>query len=719
VGDRETTDVPGFDRSLLCYVDLVESTVWVEDEEKMEKEQPDSLATVAVVSDKIPQTHSHYAPSEVYSTTEPPPAYMRPPMKSTAVQIARIAAITLITMSVVLGSFILAASWVQARASCTPESMAAMQRELKLQQQQHIPGTYQSQGEFLKNLQPEALVQESVESKDSLQSLATPTKKEADSDTKDIKVQREGENSLKSDSESGDRDEDDDDYDDDEFPPVHIKLPLQLDLDDIAGTLIQQARSRVSCVVERRRADEVMDGTADNGLDNSTDPQRFQRLSGERVAILCESGNPSQEQREQEMFTPIIVPLGTVQIPLQSQEPNPGYHQYQLHTQYQVPDMQQLPLSDPRGLNHIPPGLLPSELRNLPQLTMEMRPPRMGPQTPMMRPQNNPMEPQVEMRQIPIELRHFPMDLIRSMRPMAQEPRQEPQISVMYQQAEQVPNAYNQEQQGPAMMPPPLPPSQADAQVQEQRIHQPVMIPQTEQRPPVAPQVTPEKQRSPFQGIPIEIRRIIQQVPLEIKNIIQHITGEARPFPVQVSEGARREELKPFPEGARPIGPFPLPVEVRNLIEHGNVEGRQRQGGSDEQQEAKSFPGSEDENDDVERNFPVPIEIRDIIHQVVEGGAFPVPRFALRPVESFEIPVEARAEVTDGQSTEQQTKQRQQIDQHQATHMMIQQQQQQQQSMEETRPHFVQPRSVRSAPEDVFLHRREKRVRRCACDCAC
>lgn len=83
---------------------------------------------------------------------------MRPPMKSTAVQIARIAAITLITMSVVLGSFILAASWVQARASCTPESIAAMQAELKLQQQQAY-ASYQPQGEFLKRLQPEALVQ--------------------------------------------------------------------------------------------------------------------------------------------------------------------------------------------------------------------------------------------------------------------------------------------------------------------------------------------------------------------------------------------------------------------------------------------------------------------------------------------------------------------------------------------------------------------------------
>lgn len=77
-------------------------------------------------------------------------------------------------------------------------------------------------------------MQESVESKDSLQSLAAPTKKEVP-DTKDIKIQGEGENSSKSDSDSSD---DDDDYDDDEFPPVHIKLPLQLDLDDIAGVNI-------------------------------------------------------------------------------------------------------------------------------------------------------------------------------------------------------------------------------------------------------------------------------------------------------------------------------------------------------------------------------------------------------------------------------------------------------------------------------------------------
>jgi len=55
-------------------------------------------------------------------------------------------------------------------------------------------------------------------------------------------------------------------------------------------------------------------------------------------------------------------------------------------------------------------------------------------------------------------------------------------------------------------------------------------------------------------------------------------------------------------------------VEVRNLIEHGNIEGRQRPDSGEEQQEAKAFP--EDDNGEIERNFPIPMEIRNIIHQV-------------------------------------------------------------------------------------------------------
>ena len=81
------------------------------------------------------------------------------PGKTTAVQIARIAALTLITMTVLLGSFILAASWIEARASCTPESIAAMQAKLHMQKLHENNYNSQSQGEFLKQLQPEALIQ--------------------------------------------------------------------------------------------------------------------------------------------------------------------------------------------------------------------------------------------------------------------------------------------------------------------------------------------------------------------------------------------------------------------------------------------------------------------------------------------------------------------------------------------------------------------------------
>lgn len=74
--------------------------------------------------------------------------------------------------------------------------------------------------------------------KDNLQSLADPPassdKDVTEADTKDVKAQKD-DDANKSDNDNGDQNDSDDDYDDEEFPPVHIKLPLQLDLDDLAG----------------------------------------------------------------------------------------------------------------------------------------------------------------------------------------------------------------------------------------------------------------------------------------------------------------------------------------------------------------------------------------------------------------------------------------------------------------------------------------------------
>lgn len=65
---------------------------------------------------------------------------------------------------------------------------------------------------------------------------------------------------------------------------------------------MQQARSLVSCVVERRRSDEIAESGENQVDNNGTDRSRGQRLNGERVTILCESG----DQRRQEYVLSLL-----------------------------------------------------------------------------------------------------------------------------------------------------------------------------------------------------------------------------------------------------------------------------------------------------------------------------------------------------------------------------------------------------------------------------
>lgn len=53
-------------------------------------------------------------------------------------------------------------------------------------------------------------------------------------------------------------------------------------------------RSRMNCVIEKKRAEEVMDHQPKTlrlpfGLNITTDP-RFEHVTGERLSIVCESG---------------------------------------------------------------------------------------------------------------------------------------------------------------------------------------------------------------------------------------------------------------------------------------------------------------------------------------------------------------------------------------------------------------------------------------------
>lgn len=82
----------------------------------------------------------------------------------------------------------------------------------------------------------------------------------------------------------------------------------------------------------------------------------------------------------------------------------------------------------------------------------------------------------------------------------------------------------------------------------------------------------------------------------------------------------KEQEFKPFPEGVRAIslGPFSLPLQLKNLLEHGSMEDRSpRDDESSEQQpEAKPFRGPEDHAEEMDRSFPTAGDVRRMIHQV-------------------------------------------------------------------------------------------------------
>lgn len=106
----------------------------------------------------------------------------------------------------------------------------------------------------------------------------------------------------------------------DEMNRVHIKVPLELSLSDIAHSILQQNqkyvvlvgkirnaflfiecyfvcfiyRSRMNCVIERRRAEELVDQQPKMmqlpfGVAINMEPKK-RRVTGERMAIFCESG---------------------------------------------------------------------------------------------------------------------------------------------------------------------------------------------------------------------------------------------------------------------------------------------------------------------------------------------------------------------------------------------------------------------------------------------
>jgi hypothetical protein len=270
----------------------------------MEKEpQPESMATVTIKPE--------YAPSE-YAASEPPPAYMK--LRSTSVQIAKIIAVTVVVCSVILGGFLLASAYDSANASC---------RQLE----QELDILSEAAERFQQPLQPEALIQDppAAASTNFKRHVEPLNAEEPSHTTKELTNHIDDDSSSESDSSE----------DSDELPVKEPKKTsaLPIELDDLVSHLIEKnQKSKMNCVVEKKKAEEFVDHRPRTvslpfGINLTTNP-RFEKLTGERMVIICESGTmqsdepamkPKEEKEDDEdiddedeetiMIQPIMIPI--------------------------------------------------------------------------------------------------------------------------------------------------------------------------------------------------------------------------------------------------------------------------------------------------------------------------------------------------------------------------------------------------------------------------
>lgn len=92
--------------------------------------------------------------------------------------------------------------------------------------------------------------------------------------------------------EINDTDEESNDIDG-EMRRVHIKMPLDFDLSELAhNILMNNQKSRMNCVVERRRTEEIDEPKPMNPFMALLNEPKKEKVTGERIAIFCETGAP-------------------------------------------------------------------------------------------------------------------------------------------------------------------------------------------------------------------------------------------------------------------------------------------------------------------------------------------------------------------------------------------------------------------------------------------
>ncbi|KAJ3629908.1 hypothetical protein MTP99_014271 [Tenebrio molitor] len=551
----------------------------------MEKEsQPDSMTTVTIKPD--------YPPSEVYSS-EPPPAYHR--SQSSAVQVAKIIAVTVVLVSIVLGSFLLASAYVTANASCRQ-----LQQELEL--------FNEAADKFQSPLAPEPLIQEEPQSQK--RNIGTVQKEEREKNINEI--DNNSVDSSENSEDSGNRADSDDESSSSESVekiPIRIKLPLQLNFDDLAGALIEKnQKSRMNCVVEKKRAEEIVDHQPKTlrlpfGVNLTTDP-RYERVSGERMAIFCESGNmenqtPSENEEDEEdatiMIQPVMIPIPPQQFP-----------------------------------THMAQQLRPTSQQHQPHPMETMRPP------------------------MPLQMQHEDQNQLppnQILHQIAQEIISQKIMEAQRAREEQNENVRSNSEPNHRFSVP--------EQAMAQRIPIPEEVLSQLNRLPNRDVIVTVSQQE-FEDAPHEPRDI-QMHPQEMRGVQQEIRvipQEMASIPQEINTVVR--EMHSRPQEVRPV---PQKMEI-------NSEQGEMRVGSQVAAEA-------------------PQEMH-VVHQQRENAQEINGRQAYARVLPIHIPVHM---IQQGQIESRNT------------------------PSEEARPHYVQPRSVRSV--DALLPKSEKRVKRCSCDCAC
>lgn len=322
-----------------------------------------------------------YAASEF--STEAPPAYK---LQSTnSVKIAKIISFTILLSSIILGSFLLASTYLQAKATCDQVSAldAVLEKELMLEaMQQDLP-------------RPEALQTREVTNNNVVQDLS---KDEMNKPNKKDETNPD-------DVEAINTENDIDSNDDDSLKKIRVKLPLDFDLTELAHNLLMNnQKSRMNCVVERRQTEEMNENPMKAMNPFSAflgEEQPKEKITGERVSIFCETGAP-KEQEPVVHVRRIIMPFpfggpGPMhrfgpQMPPQNQPPFP-MPQFQPQNQLNFPPQNQLNFPQQNQINFPPQNQI-----NFPP---QMRIPFQQPQMPFHPPQNMPMPHHQQQEEFP------------------------------------------------------------------------------------------------------------------------------------------------------------------------------------------------------------------------------------------------------------------------------------------------------------------------------